>query len=140
MGMGRGTGTTRHEVLVVDDDPVIRHALRYLLEDEGYTVHEAANGQQALDRLRTSPRRLVVLLDVHMPQVSGADVVEQVAEHIVLARHAYVIITGQYGKTMKLTFASLIMQLDMPVVYKPFNLDKLLSAVEAADARLTARL
>jgi CheY-like chemotaxis protein len=139
-GTGTGTGTTRHEVLVVDDDPVIRNAIRFLLEDEGYAVHEAANGQQALDRLRSNPRRLVVLLDVQMPQVTGADVVEQVAEHIVLARHAYILITGHFGKTMSLDFVSLIRELDIPVVYKPFNLDKLLSAVEAADARLTARL
>jgi CheY-like chemotaxis protein len=72
---------------VVDDDPEIRHALRFLLEQEGYTVHEAANGQQALDYLRTSPRRLVVLLDVWMPGVAGVEIIEQVADQLVLARH-----------------------------------------------------
>jgi CheY-like chemotaxis protein len=131
-----GTGTTRHDVLVVDDEPEIRSSLRFLLEHEGYTVHEAANGQQALDRLRTSPRRLVVLLDVQMPRVTGAEVVEQVAEQIVLARHAYILVTGHFGHTMSLTFAALVIELDIPVVFKPFDLAKLLTAVEAADARL----
>ena len=56
-------GTTRPEVLVVDDDPDVRHALRFLLEHEGYTVLEATNGKQALDRLRKSavPDRVSVL-------------------------------------------------------------------------------
>jgi CheY-like chemotaxis protein len=117
---------------VVDDDPEIRHALRFLLEGEGYTVHEAADGQQALDRLRTSPRRLVVLLDLQMPGVTGADVVKQVATQIVLARHAYILVTGRYGQTMSLDFADLVTQLGIPVITKPLDLEKLLTAVEAA--------
>jgi CheY-like chemotaxis protein len=130
-------GTTRHEVLVVDDDPEIRHALRFLLEHDGYTVHEAANGQHALDVLRTSPRRMVVLLDVRMPSVSGLEVIEQVAEYIVLARHAYILLTGgQFAQMMSLDFANLVTNLAIPVVTKPFDLDKLLTAVQAASARL----
>jgi CheY-like chemotaxis protein len=126
---------TRREVLVVDDDLEIRHALRLVLEREGYTVHEAANGQQALDWLHTSPQRLVVLLDLQLPQVTGAQVVEQVAEQRVLTRHAYILITAYYGYTMSLDFAALVTQLSIPVITKPFDLDKLLAAVEAA-ARL----
>ena len=134
--MGTGSRTTRHEVLVVDDDPDIRHALRFLLEGEEYTVHEAADGQQALERLRTSPRRLVVLLDLQMPQMDGVDVVERVATQVVLARHTYILVTGRYGQTMPLHFANLVAQLTIPVITKPFDLDKLLAAVEAATTRL----
>ena len=128
--------TKRHEVLVVDDDPEIRQALRFLLEHDGYGVHEAANGQRALDVLRTSPRRMVVLLDVRMPGMTGLEVLEQVAEQLVLARHAYILITGQFGQTMSLDAAELVARLAIPVITKPFDLDKLLSAVEAAAARL----
>jgi CheY-like chemotaxis protein len=133
----KDTRTTRRcEVLVVDDDPDIRHALRFLLEHDGYSVHEATNGQRALDVLRTSPRRMVVLLDVRMPDVTGLEVLEQVAEQLVLARHAYILLTGQFGQTMSLDAAELVAQLAIPVITKPFDLSKLLSAVESAAARL----
>jgi CheY-like chemotaxis protein len=128
--------TRRHEVLVVDDEPEIRQALRFLLEHDGYTVHEAANGQRAIDVLRTSPRRMVVLLDVRMPGVSGLEVLEQVAQQLVLARHTYILLTGQFGQTMSLDAAELVAHLAIPVITKPFDLDKLLSAVDAAAARL----
>jgi PleD family two-component response regulator len=35
----------RRDVLIGDDDPAVRHALHTLLADEGYSVHEAADGQ-----------------------------------------------------------------------------------------------
>ena len=50
-------------VLVVDDDPMLRDLLREVLEAEGYSVLQAAEGHAALDLLRSSPHRLVVLLD-----------------------------------------------------------------------------
>jgi two-component system response regulator AtoC len=128
--------TRRREVLVVDDESEIRHALRFLLEHDGYSVHEAASGQQALNVLRTSPRRMVVLLDVRMPGMTGLEVLEQVAEQLVLARHAYILLTGQFGQTMSLDAAELVAQLAIPVITKPFDLTRLLSAVEAAAARL----
>jgi FixJ family two-component response regulator len=80
--------------------------------------------------------RLAGLLDLQVPQVTGADAVEQVAEQSVLARHAYILVTGQYGQTMSLDFADLVTQRAIPVITKPFDLNKLLSAVEAAAARL----
>jgi hypothetical protein len=57
---------------------------------------------------------------------------KRVAEQIVLARHAYILVTGQYGKTMSLDVANLVTQLAIPVITKPFDLDKLLTTVEAA--------
>jgi CheY-like chemotaxis protein len=57
-------------VLVVDDDLGIRSALVAFLEDEGFHVEEAANGQEALARLeRAHPA--VVLLDMRMPVMDG---------------------------------------------------------------------
>jgi CheY-like chemotaxis protein len=57
---------------------------------------------------------MVVLLDVRMPRISGAEVVERVAEQIVLARHAYILVTAQFGQTMSLRFAELVTQLGIP--------------------------
>ncbi len=61
-------------VVVVDDDSAIREALADLLGDEGYSVVTAADGQKALDALRTPPpaRPCLILLDLMMPVMSGA--------------------------------------------------------------------
>jgi GAF domain-containing protein/CheY-like chemotaxis protein len=61
-------------VLVVDDDPDFRDLARRMLEREGYTVTEAANGRAALDRLREGVPG-VVLLDLMMPEMDGFDFV-----------------------------------------------------------------
>jgi CheY-like chemotaxis protein len=58
-------------VLVVDDDPDIRDALCELLEDEGYRVVSASNGQEALVYLKTREPPCVILLDLMMPVMDG---------------------------------------------------------------------
>jgi CheY-like chemotaxis protein len=56
--------------MVVEDDFAIRETLRELLEDEGYRVTWASNGQEALARLRDRAPRLI-LLDLMMPVMDG---------------------------------------------------------------------
>lgn len=58
-------------VLVVDDDPYIREALAEVLEDEGYPVVTAGDGEEALDRLGRSSPPSLILLDLRMPGMSG---------------------------------------------------------------------
>lgn len=60
-------------VLVVDDDPDIRRLVRRLLEPVGYVVHEAATAGVALS-LTARDRPAVVLLDIHLPDMSGYEV------------------------------------------------------------------
>ena len=57
-------------VLVVDDDDGIRTSLRLALEDHGYKVLEAPDGETALDRMRTEPPDVVVL-DLMLPGMDG---------------------------------------------------------------------
>lgn len=68
------------DVLIAEDDPVIRLAVRQLLEDEGYTCAEAADGQEALDIALACPPRLV-LMDLMMPEVDGFTAAEQLRSH-----------------------------------------------------------
>jgi DNA-binding response OmpR family regulator len=68
-------------VLLVEDDPRIRGALRLALTDEGYRVLEAATGEQALDHLATgSPEPDVVLLDLMLPGIDGLRVCATIRE------------------------------------------------------------
>jgi class 3 adenylate cyclase len=57
-------------LLVVDDDPANRDMLSRRLQRLGYEVKQAANGREALDRLRREPAELV-LLDLLMPELDG---------------------------------------------------------------------
>src|ERR687886_2147066 len=60
-------------ILVVDDEPSVRDALDRALRMEGYKVQLAADGEQALDALATSPPDAVVL-DILMPAPDGLEV------------------------------------------------------------------
>ncbi|MGQ0831505.1 MAG: response regulator transcription factor [Microthrixaceae bacterium] len=64
---------TSGEVLVVDDDASIRTMLAYVFHDAGYEVVEAADGREALDRLRKAAPALMIL-DLMMPEVDGVRV------------------------------------------------------------------
>ncbi len=66
-------------VLVVDDDPGIRDALRMILEYEGYQVLTAADGKTALASLDADSVD-AVLLDIKMPGMDGLEILDRIAE------------------------------------------------------------
>jgi two-component system, chemotaxis family, sensor kinase CheA len=117
-------------VLVVDDDADIRASMRTLLEDiGGHTVLEANDGLSALDALRSSEHRLVVLLDLLMPAMDGISVLQAVAADESLAsRHAFVLVTVSRRAMTKEFPASLAIA--VPVLPKPFDMDSLLAMVD----------
>ena len=47
-------------ILLVEDDPLLRHAFRLLLEDAGYRVHEAGTAAEALDEANAKRPELVL--------------------------------------------------------------------------------
>jgi CheY-like chemotaxis protein len=58
-------------ILVVEDDALTRGAIKMLLEWEGYRVHCAADGAEALGLLRRGLRPALILLDARMPGCDG---------------------------------------------------------------------
>lgn len=62
----------RHNLLIVDDEPDLRWMLRGLFEDEGFVVHEAGDGDEALARLDEAAPD-VVLSDMRMPRLPGIE-------------------------------------------------------------------
>ena len=57
-------------ILIVDDNPEIREIIQILLTGEGFQVHEAANGTQALSQLKENIFDLIIL-DIMMPGLNG---------------------------------------------------------------------
>jgi two-component system cell cycle sensor histidine kinase/response regulator CckA len=71
----------RRTILLVEDDPVVRHVVRLLLELEGDAVLEAKDGDDALAVVNGHQGPLDLLLtDVMMPGLSGAEVCDRVRE------------------------------------------------------------
>ena len=66
-------------ILVVDDDPHIRELVRHFLQNEGFVVHEAADGAEALAVLESVKADLVIL-DIMMPNMDGWQLCRQLRE------------------------------------------------------------
>jgi DNA-binding response OmpR family regulator len=67
----------RRRVLVVDDERTFVELLAGFLEDEGFQVERAYDGEQALRLLRTDDPPHLVLTDVMMPRLSGPDLLAE---------------------------------------------------------------
>jgi len=65
------------KILIVDDEPNILLSLKFLLQQAGFEVYTATDGQAALEALQAQPVDLV-LLDVMLPNKSGYEVCQAV--------------------------------------------------------------
>lgn len=61
------------QILVVDDDADIREVIRIQLENKGYLVLEAANGNDAVNTVKENPDIDLIILDIMMPGMSGIE-------------------------------------------------------------------
>jgi two-component system alkaline phosphatase synthesis response regulator PhoP len=66
-----------HKILIADDEPNIVISLDFLMRREGYAVHIARDGQEAIEAIEQH-RPALVLLDVMMPRKTGFEVCETV--------------------------------------------------------------
>lgn len=108
-------------VLVVDDESDIRDAVAEVLADEGYVVHGAGDGAEALRKAR-AVRPSVVLLDLMMPGMNGWEFrAAQKGDPDI--QHIPVIVLSALGRVSGMDAADYIQ--------KPFDLERLLSAVRA---------
>lgn len=67
------------KILLVDDEDSIHLLYREELEDEGYEVHSALSGEEALSQLKIIAPDLVIL-DINMPGINGIDALRQIKE------------------------------------------------------------
>ena len=85
-------------ILIADDEPNILVSLEFLMKREGYTVHLARDGQEALDMLRRERPRLV-LLDVMMPGKTGFEVCQEVRNDDALKDTLILMLTAKGRET-----------------------------------------
>jgi CheY-like chemotaxis protein len=124
-------------VLAVDDDRNIQQMLQLVLEDAGYEVVQAFDGQEALEYLRTTSVPHVVLLDLNMPRLDGIALLNVVAQDSLLStRNAFVLVTAHSQRLISASTLEFLTRLAIPIVCKPFRIDDLLHEVERALTRL----
>ncbi|HEX5079297.1 MAG TPA: PAS domain S-box protein [Geminicoccaceae bacterium] len=115
-------------VLVVDDEADIRHMLAEILAADGHVVEQAANGRQALERLRDGPFDLVIS-DLLMPQLDGPGLYEELCRRDPqMARHLLFIT----GDTLSSSAQVFLERVGRPAIEKPFVPDEVRRAVRAA--------
>ena len=118
-------GHAERAVLVVDDDADIREALSEILEDRGFQVMSAANGQEALTLLRgLHDAPSVILLDLMMPIMDGYGFLEEHRKDSSLAVIPVAIITAGHGVDRSRIDSA------APIVPKPINVPRLFSIID----------
>ncbi|MCB9530762.1 MAG: sigma-54-dependent Fis family transcriptional regulator [Myxococcales bacterium] len=120
-------------VLVVDDEESIRHFLSLLLKKEGYVVHTAADGAQALDALASRDFD-AVLCDLRMPNLDGVGLLEALRQRRVTAT---VIVMSAYADHDDALEAIKAGAFDY--IAKPFKKDEVLFALKKAEERQRLR-
>lgn len=64
--------------LVVEDDDLIGHLLKFILERAGYRVDRAVDGRQAQEYITTQPAPAIALLDMMLPFIDGLELIRLV--------------------------------------------------------------
>lgn len=114
-----------HSILIADDEPNIVLSLEFLLEDAGYRVRTARDGQEAIDAVAAEPPDLI-LLDVMLPRLSGFDVCQRIRANPTW-RGIRVVMLSAKGREVEV-HKGLAVGADAYVT-KPFAIEELLAEV-----------
>ena len=105
-------------VLVIDDEPNVRTVLKMLLEDDGYEVITAANGEQGMAVIDEGPEPDLIISDLRMPGADGLVLLAHVKES---GRDIPLVMITAYGSIEKAVEAMKNGAADF--ITKPFNKD-----------------
>lgn len=92
--MPSAVNTKARTVVVIDDEPHMLRALKYLLEAEGYGVVTADHGEHGMELVRNI-RPAVILLDIMMPGVNGYQVCQQLRQEATTADTYVIVISAK---------------------------------------------
>jgi len=84
--------------LVVDDSMLIRHTVCRFLEERGFTVESASNGQEALELLASVKPSLIVT-DLEMPKMTGGELIVALKKKPATSKIPIVILAGKKSGT-----------------------------------------
>jgi len=120
------TGTEAARILIVDDERIVRKALRQKLTMEGYYCEEAANASEAVEKLATSPADLAIL-DIKMPGKAGNELLPAIRRSY--PDTAVIMVTALPDTGLVI---NCMKNGALDYILKPFNLDELALSVQRA--------
>src|SRR5215469_9652773 len=116
-------------ILVIDDDPQIRRAMRATLTARGYEVSDARSGEEGLEKLRAATYDLV-LLDMNMPGIGGIETCRLIRSGSEVAVIMLTVSNSEKDKVAALDAGA------DDYVTKPFSMPELLARIRATLRRL----
>ena len=117
-----------NNILVIDDEEIVRKKIKKVLVDKNYNVEEATDGQNAIDILQNKSFDLIIL-DVVMPNKGGLDTLFELSS-IVHDKIKIIMISGKAPSKSEL-FMSLLSNFGSEkFLQKPFRKKELLDTVE----------
>jgi len=119
-------------ILIIDDERSIRNSLAEILGFEGYTISEAADGQEAMKKITAAHHYDCILCDIKMPKADGIEVLEKARE--VMPDTPFIVISG-HGNID--TAVEAVKKGAFDYISKPPDLNRLLITVRNAMDRKT---
>ncbi|HLF19502.1 MAG TPA: response regulator [Bacteroidota bacterium] len=114
----------KKKILVVDDDDAFRFAVVRVLEEEGYTILEAADGAAGLEKA-TSQAPDVIVSDVFMPNMNGFMMVEELQKDDKTSKIPVIMMTGAAQGAGAWSSEAAVEYIE-----KPFSLETLVETVK----------
>jgi two-component system cell cycle response regulator DivK len=116
-----------HTVLIADDDPDILSIVSLCLEAEGYLVHSAVNGREAVE-MATAHHPDLILMDMMMPELSGCEAASVLRAD---ARTRDIPIVGLSAKAMTADLEQAVAAGIDGYITKPFRVARVLAVVRS---------
>ncbi|MDB5735773.1 MAG: hypothetical protein JWN16_2410 [Alphaproteobacteria bacterium] len=110
---------TRPNILLAEDEAMLRVLAVEMLEDAGFKVFEAGDGVEALDLLKANPQIALLVSDIKMPRMDGYALVE--AGLLVKPDLKVLLMTGYAQEPPP----QVLKAREIQILHKPFNLEKL---------------
>jgi two-component system response regulator GlrR len=129
------TALPQHDILVVEDEPIVRSVMSHVLTASGYSVTCAENGEAALAALDQNQFRAVVC-DIHMPVLDGVRFFEALEERNADLAKRVLFVTAVGNAP---SVADFFARKKCRVLEKPYELRKLLENVSFLVGRPPAR-
>ena len=118
--------STGLKLLIADDDRDFRESLREVFTRRGYFTQLAADGREAVDIVQSEPDLHLVLLDVHMPRLSGIEALGEIRQ-VLETTLPCILMSAKFDDQIKRQAE----QLDIAsLLSKPFTLKALTGTVE----------
>jgi two-component system chemotaxis response regulator CheY len=90
----------KKKILIVDDSKTVRDQVRGILEGAGYEVVEAADGQEALEKIRALRDLAMAICDVQMPNLTGIAMIERLKAEGLMASLPVIMLTTEAQLTL----------------------------------------